>query len=451
MSLLTRIFARRKASPTPNMDLERRIWHDYYDYGEESEVWWWPEQSLKVAAVWRCVNIVCNALSSIPWRVMRIEEDGRMQDKMHPLHQLLEISPNEEMTPASFRETMISHILLHGNAYAEIVRDNRGYPQEMWLIAPDRVEPRRNEMGRLEYKISQSGGQMVYLKPNEIFHVPGLSFDGIRGYSILDVADRSLSNALRIDKFTSNYFKHAMQPSGVIMLSPDIQATEETIVRIQNAFKRYIGSNGNKPFIADAGTDYRPIQHTPEQAQFLETRLFMIREICRLFGVPPYMVFASDSNPRANVEQQNREFIHQTLMPLGTKIEQEANRKLILFPRRYTTSFDYKEMTRGDMSTRAEWQNKLRMIGVLSVNEIREMEGLESIGKEGDFRVSQVQLQPIDPETGSPAAPPDLSTGQPGQSGEAEKPGQSSENMEAENGAQENQTSDGSDSDTESS
>ena len=214
MSLLTRIFARRKAQPSPNMDLERRIWHDYYDYGEESEVWWWPEQSLKVAAVWRCVNIVCNALSSIPWRVMRIEEDGRMQDKMHPLHQLLEISPNEEMTPASFRETMISHILLHGNAYAEIVRDNRGYPQEMWLIAPDRVEPRRNEMGRLEYKISQSGGQMVYLKPNEIFHVPGLSFDGIRGYSILDVADRSLSNALRIDKFTSNYFKHAMQPSG---------------------------------------------------------------------------------------------------------------------------------------------------------------------------------------------------------------------------------------------
>ena len=176
----------------------------------------------------------------------------------------------------------------------------------------------------------------------------------------------------------------------------------------------------------------------PNRLSFLETRLFMIREVCRLFGVPPYMVFASDSNPRANVEQQNREFLHQTLVPLGTKLEQEANRKLILFPRTYFTSFDYKELTRGDMATRAEWQNKLRMIGVLSVNEIREMEGLESLGEEGNFRVSQVQLQPIDPKTGSPAAPPSLETGQPGESGEAETPGQN-ENQEAENGQEEEQ------------
>ena len=162
----------------------------------------------------------------------------------------------------------------------------------------------------------------------------------------------------------------------------------------------------------------------------------MIREICRLFGVPPFMVFASDSNPRANVEQQNREFIHQTLVPLGTKLEQEANRKLILFPRRYFTSFDYNEMTRGDMATRAQWQNTLRMIGVLSVNEIREMEGLESIGQEGNFRVSQVQLQPIDPETGSPAAPPSLETGQPGESGSTDDSNQD-QNSEAENESQE--------------
>ena len=106
-------------------------------------------------------------------------------------------------------------------------------------------------------------------------------------------------------------------------------------------------------------------------------------------------------------------------------MEQEANRKLILFNNRFMTSFDYNGLTRGDMATRAQWQNTLRMIGVLSVNEIREMEGLEPIGQEGDFRVSQVQLQPIDPKTGSPAAPPDLSTGQAGQagdSGQAEPP-----------------------------
>ena len=280
-----------------------------------------------------------------------------METKEHSLYRLLSVSPNIEMTPVLFKETLISHILLYGNGYAEIVRDGMGRPQELWLLAPDRVEPQRDDMGRLVYRVNQSGGETVMLQPDRMFHVPGLSYDGIRGYSVLDVADRILGNSMKIDRFTANYFRQAMNPSGVITLSADMQVTDETIIRMQNAFKRYIGANGHMPFIADSGADYKPVSHTPEQAQFLETRLFMIREICRLFGVPPYMVFASDSMPRANVEQQNKEFIHQTLVPLGTKLEQEANRKLILFSNRFSTSFDYNGLTKGDMATRAQWQN----------------------------------------------------------------------------------------------
>ena len=206
MSLFSRIFSRRQTRRPTNQDLERRVTRDYFSQDDYVK-FYYPEQSLKVAAAWRCVNIISNTLATLPWRVMTREEDGVSQARNHPLYDLLSVRPNPEHTPMSFRETLISHVLLYGNGYAEIVRDNTGRPQELWLLAPDRVEPTRDEVGNLVYRVSQAAGDMVYLNPDSMFHVPGLSFDGIRGYSVLDVADRTIGNSLRIDKFTSNYFQ----------------------------------------------------------------------------------------------------------------------------------------------------------------------------------------------------------------------------------------------------
>ena len=172
MGLFDRIFARRRTKRPVNQDVDRRLQRDWFS-GDDYSGFHYPEQALKVAAAWRCVNIISNTLATLPWRVMRNETDGVSEFKGHPLYQLLSVKPNNEHTPVTFRETMISHILLHGNAYAEIVRDNTGRPQELWLLAPDRVEPTRDDMGNLVYRVSQAAGEMVYLPPDSMFHCTG--------------------------------------------------------------------------------------------------------------------------------------------------------------------------------------------------------------------------------------------------------------------------------------
>ena len=361
-----------------------------------------PEDSLQISAAWRCVNIVSGALASIPWYVTMRTPQGEIEYPQHPIQQMLSVNPNPEMTSILFKETMVSHVLLHGNAYAEIVRDQVGRPVEIYPLPPDRVEPIRDDANDLFYRVTQAQDEQVIISPSDIFHVPGLSWDGVKGYSVFEVARQNFRTASNIDNWTGNYFRDAMNPSGVITAPAELELSPAAMENMMRSFKQSIGSNAHRPFVAAQGMDYKAISHTPEQAQFLETRLFIVREMCRLFGVPPYMVFASDADPRANVEQQNREFMNQTLMPLGTKFEQEANRKLIMFPRTYQIKIDYKSYTRGDNVSRVQYYKDMRAMGAMTINEVRRLEGLPAVDERGDKLTMQAQYRVVE-EDGNPS------------------------------------------------
>ena len=207
-----------------------------------------------------------------------------------------------------------------------------------------------------------------------------------------------------------------MQPGGVIEIPKEVIMDEAGMKRLRDEIeqKHQGWSNAQKTLILDQGMTFNQSSIDPQAGQFLDTRKFSVFDVCRWFGVPPYLAFASDEEPRANVETQSREFLQYGLDPHIVSLVQEANRKLFFgFRGPLETHMDVSEFEQGDLEARGEFYTKLRHLGLFSVNDILKMEGLDQIGPEGDHRVMQVQSQPID-ASGTPTAP---KTGEPGAAG----------------------------------
>lgn len=404
---LGRIFGRRQVGPEYQPEY-RHVQFGNVTVGINVHA---PEEFLKVSTVWRCVQLKSNAVATLPWDVMRPTAAGGKERVRKPaagseIADILNRRPNPEMTAFSFRTTVMQHKLLYGNFYGEIEFDMAGRPIAIWPIAPDRVEPCRDEVGSLFYRVSNPRGGMDEIDPSRVFHVPGLSWDGVRGYSVLEVGMQSLGGAYAMERFAGRYFGSGMQTSGIVEVPPGIVLGKDGVETLRAEFKRRFQGwqNAQEPVILDQGMKYTPAQTEPDKSQLLDTRKFSVFDVCRWFGVPPYLAFASDEEPRANVETQSREFLMYGLDPEIVALEQEADRKLFgAYKQDLTTRMNTDEFQRGDLKSRSEFYTAMRHLGVFSVNDILELEGRDTIGPEGDVRVMQVQFQPIGPD-GAPAS-----------------------------------------------
>lgn len=400
MSLIDRLgrfFARRKIEPQTYSEIR------LVPFGNVNVRLYAPEDALKVSTAWRCVRLLADTTAAFEWRVKRRTDDGNSLDQdSNRINWLLSHRANDEMGSFDFRRTIAQHLLLYGNGYAEIQRDSLGRPVALWPIGPDRVDPQRMyEDGSLFYRVSNFRGGFSEMDPNDIFHVRSASWDGIRGYSIMEVAATSLQGAAGIEGFGAKYFSNGMNPSGVISVPPTTKLSPEGVKRLQaEVAERHAGpNNSGKPLILDGGMEWKPLSSDPEKAQFLDTRKFSVYDVCRWFGVPPYLAFASDEQPRANVATQSREFWAYGLMPVVKCFEQEANFKLLRdeFGGLYT-KMEADELLRADYEVLARYYETMRRIGVFTVNDVLKMEGMNTIGPEGDVRHMQVQNQPIGPD-----------------------------------------------------
>jgi len=406
MARLGRLFARKIA---PEMQPEIR----FVRIGSVTTRLSRPEDALKISTAWRCVTLLSNTQAALQWEVERVGEDGkRTVQPKNRVAWLLGHEPNPEMGALDFRRTLHSHALLWGNGYAEIQRNNRGEAEALWPIGPDRVEPMRDYDGRLFYQVSNPRGGFSELDPRDVFHVRGPGWDGVRGYSVLEVGATALNGANGMEGFASTYFANGMQPSGVITVPKEAALSEEAFRRLQAevAEKHQGAANAGKPIILDKGMTWSASSADPEKAQFVDARKFAVTDVCRWFGVPPYLAFDTDEQPRANVETQSREFWQFGLLPWITAFEQEANRKLLnsewggLRARMNTD-----ELLRGDYKTLAGYYRTMRQIGVFTVNDVLRMEGMPTIGAEGDVRHMQEQNRPVGEaggEAGGAAASP---------------------------------------------
>lgn len=346
--------------------------------------------ALQTTAVYACVRILSETIASLPLHVYRYTEGGKAKDTEHVLYTLLHDEPNPDMTSFVFRETLMSHLLIWGNAYAQILRDRSGQVIGLYPLLPDQMSVHRSEKGKLFYVYNryeednpnfQEKGSIV-LSQEEVLHIPGLGFDGLIGYSPIALAKNAVGMTLACEEYGASFFGNGANPGGVLE-HPGILKDPAKVRDSWNAV--YQGTrNAHKVAVLEEGMSYKQIGIPPDEAQFLETRKFQINEIARLFRIPPHMVGDLEKSSFSNIEQQSLEFVKYTLDPWVVRFEQALKKSLLLPEEKKThfIKFNVDGLLRGDYQSRMNGYAIGRQNGWLSTNDIRELEELNPIPPE---------------------------------------------------------------------
>lgn len=346
--------------------------------------------AMQMTAVYSCVRILSEAVAGLPLHLYQYTENGSKEKAIkHPLYFLLHDEPNPEMTSFVFRETLMTHLLLWGNAYAQIIRNGKGEVVALYPLMPNRMTVDRDANGQLYYQYNTSrddaptmNGSIVNLKPSDVLHIPGLGFDGLVGYSPIAMAKNAIGLAIATEEYGAKFFSNGATPGGILEY-PGTVKNPDAIRESWN--KGFAGSaNSNKVAILEEGMKYTPISISPNEAQFLETRKFQINEIARIFRVPPHMVGDLEKSSFSNIEQQSLEFVKYTLEPWLIRWEQSMARALISQKDKavYFIKFNVDGLLRGDYQSRMSGYATARQNGWMSANDIRELENLDRIPTE---------------------------------------------------------------------
>ena len=283
----------------------------------------------------------------------------------------------------------MTHLLLWGNAYAQIIRNGKGEIIALYPLMPNRMTVDRDDKGQLYYQYNTSKddvpnmkGSMVNLKPSDVLHIPGLGFDGLVGYSPIAMAKNAIGMAIACEEYGAKFFANGATPGGIL----EHPGTVKDPQRVRDSWTSAFGgsSNANKVAVLEEGMKYTPISISPEQAQFLETRKFQINEIARIFRVPPHMVGDLEKASFSNIEQQSLEFVKYTLDPWVARWEQAIVRSLFSADEKtqYFVKFNVDGLLRGDYQSRMNGYAIGRQNGWMSANDIRELENLDRIPEE---------------------------------------------------------------------
>ena len=274
--------------------------------------------ALQHTVVYACVRVLSEAVAQLPLHLYKYTNSGKERVPQHPLYFLLHDQPNPEMTSFRFRETLMSHILIYGNAYAQIIRNGRGEIVGLYPLTPDRIKVDRDEHNKLIYIYSRydeanpnikTQGEIV-LKQKDVLHIPGLGFDGLVGYSPIAMAKNALGITLACEEYGASFFANGASPSGIL----EHPGVIKNPAKIREAWHNAYGSgNSHKVAVLEEGMKYQPIAIPNNEAQFLETRKFQIEEIARLYRVPLHMLGDLDHATFSNVEHLSLDFVKYSL------------------------------------------------------------------------------------------------------------------------------------------
>ena len=348
--------------------------------------------AMQIATVYACVRLLAETVAGLPLHLYRYTdgtEKGKERARDHPLYKLLYRQPNPDMTSFSFRETLMTDLLLWGNAYAQVIRDGKNTVLSMYPLPPENVEVDRSEKGEIYYIFHANTDEVpgdtdrdIYFRRDEIFHIPGLGFNGLVGFSPIAMMKNSLGTTLAVEKYGSSFFRNGAQPSGVLE-HPGVLKNPE---KIRENWSDVYGGAGNahKVAVLEEDMHYKPISLPPEDSQFLSTRQFGVNEICRIFRVPPHMVQDLEHATFSNIEHQSIDFVVHTLTPWLVRFEQAIIKDLLLpeeqdalFPK-----FNVDGLLRGDYQSRMQGYATGISNGFLSPNDIHRLENMDLIPSE---------------------------------------------------------------------
>ena len=357
------------------------------------------ESAMRVAAVYGCVRVISETVASLPLHIYRRTDRGKERANTHPLYRLLHDTPNPWQTAMEFREMMQAHLCLRGNAYAYINWVGPSIVSELIPIHPDRVTVKQRPDMSLVYEVRNAGGATTEFAAEDIFHIRGLSSDGISGRSVLDDARETVGVAISTQEYAGRFYANDATPSLAVTLQTKL--SPEARQRFVNSWQETFGGsrNARRTVVLEEGAKVEPIAMTFDDAQFLETRKFQRSEIAGIFRVPPHMIGDLERATFGNIEHQSIDFVTHCIRPWLVRWEQALSRALFTAPGFYFPEHAVEGLLRGDVKSRYDAYAIGRLNGWLSANDIRALENMNPING-GDVYLQPLNMAPA----GSPAA-----------------------------------------------
>lgn len=355
-----------------------------------------------LSTVYRCVDLISDSLGVLPFKVYRIDGDGfKKEATEHPAYELLNLEPNENMTRYVFFKTLMTSVLLTGNGYAYIERDETMKPIQIVLVPSSQcsVEWIQDNQGvmRKRYRISNLS-QLV--EPQDMIHVLNFSYDGITGVSTITHAAQTIGIATDSEAHAKGFFQGGGSMSGVLKQTAGPPITKDQKDDIYSTWQNRLNTSTGTPagmVILPTNFDYTPITVSPKDSQLLESRQFNVVDICRFFSVSPVKAFDLSKSSYSTVEATQLQYLTDTVLSVITKIELEFNRKIFLRRERrhWLAEFDTSAILRTDKAAQGEYWNKMFSIGAATPNEVRRINNLDRL-ENGDKAFVQVNVQTLD-------------------------------------------------------
>lgn len=337
-----------------------------------------PDKAMRIAAVYACVRVRSGIVANMPLHIKRRMDDRRREDATdHPAWKLMRRRPNRWQTPAQFKRMMQAHLILRGNAYAMIVR-SRGMALEMIPLHPDRVECKQNDDLSLSYVYTRKDGGKVNLSQSEVFHLVGLTLDGVHGVSAITYARETIGLSLAQETHGATVFKNGARVSNVLTHPGTLGQAGLEFLRASLDSYRAGGESEGKALILEEGMSVAPLAMTAEDAQWIESRKFSRTDIAMFLGVPPHMIGDTEKNTSwgTGIESQTQGFITFSAEDDLTIWEETINRDLIGDETDIYARFNRAALVRGDIKARWEAYVKALQWGVYSPDEVRSLEDM---------------------------------------------------------------------------
>lgn len=364
------------------------------------------DTALSIPSVYAAVSLISETIGHFPLKVLRSAANGKEEDRQHPLWSVLHDLPNPEMTAIDFRAAAQGHLMLRGNAYAEIERDLYGRVKALWLLRADQMTVTRDAQRRLVYLYRLPDGtdaKWIWnsgsTQPAPLLHVRGLGSDGMVGYSPLTLHRETFGLAKAAEEYGARWFSNGARPSGILTAPGELG--DEARLRIKAAWDATTRglSQAHRVAVLEQGLDWKQIGLSAEDSQMLETMRDVDARVASIFRVPPHMIGQVERSTSwgSGIEQQNLMFLQFSLMPWLVRWEQAMARDLLSIKgfATHQIRFNVSGLLRGDMTARTQWYQAMYDRGVFTVNDILKLEDRNTIGPEGDVRYVMGNLMPL--------------------------------------------------------
>lgn len=352
-----------------------------------------PESALRLSAVYACVRMKSEDIAKLPLHLYQQQGRTRMQATAHPLYNILHRGPNPYMTAMQFRETLQAHVELRGNAYANIERDGSGTILRLWPLRPDRMAPPvLSENGTLLYRYTLPSGEARSLTDSEVFHLRGLSSDGIMGYGPIALHRETLGWSMAAREYGARFYSNDSRPGGILQ-KKEGWLSEEAAKRLRAGWESaHRGlTNSHRIAVLEDGIEWKQVGISQVDAEYLGTLNYQIQDVARIFRVPPHKIGELSRATFSNIEEQEIEYVVDTLQVIAERWEQQIYKDLLLEAEqgRYFVKHNFNALLRGKTVERYQAYMTAIQNGILSPNDVRELEDLNP------FDGGDIHLQPL--------------------------------------------------------